>query len=288
MNSYAIQRIIDLERAVEKLKVSQALNSSTTYTIDWIRDQLEADPSFYAWITTSLESDASFYSWLVTSLESDASFYAWFVGALETDVSFYSWIVTSLQSDVAFYNWFRDALEADASFISSLVTSFTGNLAFNNWITNTATYSSESFITLRRTATQTFTGGVQTNITWQAITRNSDNGTQFQTAFVFTPPSATITIPQSGYYTISFSGYVDVASTKRFFLIVNGNAAVINTNDTQASSRYMYFSITNYFDTGDTFAIGLIASVTVIMSVTAEKSTQQSPILHVVRVNAAG
>jgi hypothetical protein len=288
MNSYAIQRIIDLERAVEKLKVSQALNSSTTYTIDWIRDQLEADPSFYAWITTSLESDASFYSWLVTSLESDASFYAWFVGALETDVSFYSWIVTSLQSDVAFYNWFRDALEADATFISSLVTSFTSNLAFTNWITNTATYSSESFITLRRTATDTFTAGVRKAFTWQSIVRQSNNGTQFQTPFVYTPPSASIVIPQSGYYTIAFSGYSDVNSTKQFFLSVNGNPNVINTNDNQAASRFLYFNITNYFDIGDTIILSLTASVNIVLAVNAEKGSNQSPFLQIVRVNAAG
>jgi hypothetical protein len=274
MNSYAIQRIIDLERAVAKLKVSQSLNSSTIYTIEWIRDNLEADAFFYAWI--------------VTSLESDASFYAWFVGALETDASFYSWIVSSLQADVAFYNWFRDALEVDATFISSLVNSFSTSLAANNWIINTATYSAESFITLTRTATQTFTGGVQTNITWQAITRNSNNGTQFQAPFVFTPPSATITIPQSGYYTIAFAGVANVASTKRFYLAVNGNPFVINTNDNQASSARMYSLITNYFDTGDTFQLSMQSSATVIMQVNAEKDTSQSPILHVVRVNAAG
>ena len=246
MNSYAIQRIIDLERAVEKLKVAQALNSPTTYTIEWIRDNLEAD--------------ASFYSWIVTSLEADASFYAWFV----------------------------NALEADASFISSLITSFEGDLGFNNWITNTATYSSESFITLTRTTTQTFTGGAVVTMQWQSVLRNSNNGTQFQSPFVFTPPNTTITIPQSGYYNISFSGYADVVSTKRFFLIVNGVVSVLNTNDNQASSRYLFFNITNYFDTGDTFAINLQSSVTIILSVTAEKAQQQSPILQIVRVNAAG
>jgi hypothetical protein len=246
MDNYVVQRIVELQRAIEKLKVSIALTKPSEYTIDWIRDNLEADASFYAWI------------------------------------------VTSLEADVSFYNWFRDALEADASFISSLVTSFTGNLSFTNWITNTATYSSESFITLTRTATQTFTGSVQTNITWQAITRNSNNGTQFQTPFVFTPPSATITIPQSGYYTIAFTGVADVVSTKRFFLAVNGNPFVINTNDNQASSARMYSLITNYFDTGDTFQLSMTSSATVIMQVNAEKATNQSPILHVVRVNAAG
>jgi hypothetical protein len=246
MDSYTIKRIADLERAIARLKEAAALTKTSEYTIDWIRDNLEADASFYAWI------------------------------------------VTSLEADVSFYNWFRDALEADASFISSLVNSFSLDLAANNWVINTATYSSESFITLTRTATQTFTGGVQTNITWQAVTRNSNNGTQFQTPFVFTPPSPTITIPQSGYYTIAFTGVADVVSTKRFFLSVNGNPFVINTNDNQASSARMYSLITNYFDTGDTFQLSMTSSATVIMQVNAENGTNQSPILHVVRVNAAG
>jgi hypothetical protein len=246
MEQYAFRRISELERAINKLKISAALVSPSSYTIEWIRDNLEADASFY------------------------------------------SWIVTALETDVAFYNWFRDALEADASFISSLISSFEGDLGFNNWILTTATYSSESFITLTRTTTQTFTGGAVVTMQWQSVLRNSDNGTQFQSPFDFTPPNTTITIPQSGYYNISFSGYADVVSTKRFFLIVNGVVSVLNTNDNQASSRYLFFNITNYFDTGDTFAINLQSSVTIILSVTAEKAQQQSPILHVVRVNAAG
>ena len=246
MDSYTIKRISDLERAIARLKEAAALTKTSEYTIAWIRDNLEADASFYAWIVTSLEADASFYSWFVT------------------------------------------ALESDASFISSLISSFEGDLGFNNWITNKATYSSESFITLTRTTTQTFGAGVVTAIQWQAVLRNSDNGTQFQLPFDFPAVSTTLTIPQSGYYTIAFSGYADVVSTKRFFLVVNGVVSVLNTNDNQASSRYLFFNITNYFDTGDTFAINLQSSVTIILSVTAEKAQQQSPILHVVRVNAAG
>jgi hypothetical protein len=246
MEQYAFRRIYDLERAINKLKISAALVSPSSYTIEWIRDNLEADASFY------------------------------------------SWIVTSLETDVAFYNWFRDALEADASFISSLVNSFSLDLAANNWVINTATYSSESFITLTRTATQTFTGGVQTNFTWQSVLFNSDNGTQFQTPFAYTPPSSNIVIPQSGYYTIAFSGVNDVASTKRFFLAVNGNPFVINTNDNQASSARMYFNITNFFDVGDTISLSMTSSATVVTQVNARNGTNQSPILHVVRVNAAG
>jgi hypothetical protein len=246
MDSYTIKRIADLERAIARLKEAAALTKTSEYTIDWIRDNLEADASFYAWI------------------------------------------VTSLEADVSFYNWFRDALEADASFISSLVNSFSLDLAANNWVINTATYSSESFITLTRTATQTFTGGVQTNITWQSVLFNSDNGTQFQTPFAYTPPSANIVIPQSGYYTIAFSGVNDVASTKRFFLAVNGNPFVINTNDNQASSTRMYFNITNFFDVGDTISLSMTSSATVVTQVNARNGTNQSPILHVVRVNAAG
>ena len=246
MDYHVVQRIVELQRAIEKLKVAMALTKTSVYTIEWIRDQLEADPTFYAWI------------------------------------------VSSLQTDVAFYNWFRDALEVDASFISSLITSFEGDLGFTNWVKSVATYSSESFITLTRTATQTFTGGVQTNFTWQSVLFNSNNGTQFQTPFVYTPPSANIVIPQSGYYTIAFSGVNDVVSTKRFFLAVNGNPFVVNTNDNQASSARMYFNITNFFDVGDTIALSMTSSVTVVMQVNALNGTSQSPILHIVRVNAAG
>ena len=246
MDYHVVQRIVELQRAIEKLKVAMALTKTSVYTMDYIRDQLEADPTFYAWI------------------------------------------VSSLQTDVAFYNWFRDALEVDASFISSLISSFEGDLGFNNWIINTATYSSETFITLRRTATDTFTAGVRKLLTWQSVVRLSDNGTQFQTPFAYTPPSANIVIPQSGYYTIAFSGYSDVNSTKQFFLSVNGNPNVINTNDNQTASRFLYFNITNYFDTGDTIALSLTASVNIILAVNAEKGSNQSPFLQVVRVNAAG
>lgn len=246
MDSYTIKRISDLERAIARLKEAAALTKTSEYTIAWIRDNLEADASFYAWIVTSLEADASFYSWFVT------------------------------------------ALESDASFISSLISSFEGDLGFNNWILTTATYSSETFITLRRTATDTFTAGVRKLLTWQSVVRLSDNGTQFQTPFAYTPPSANIVIPQSGYYTIAFSGYSDVNSTKQFFLSVNGNPNVINTNDNQAASRFLYFNITNYFDTGDTIALSLTASVNITLAVNAEKGSNQSPFLQVVRVNAAG
>lgn len=275
MDNYVVQRIVNLQRAIDKLKVSMALTATYTFTIDFIRDQLEQDPTFYAWI--------------VESLESDASFYAWFVSALEGDASFYSWLVTALEADTAFYTWFRTALNADATFISNLITSFQGNTGFTNWVKSTATYSKESFLTLTRTATQTFTGGVQTNFTWQSVIRNSNSSAQFQTPFVTSGlPSANITIPQAGYYTITFSGVVDVTSTKRFFLAVNGNALVINTNDNQASSTRMYSSMTNYFATGDVIVLSMTASVTVVLAVNAENGASQSPILHIVKVNAAG
>jgi hypothetical protein len=246
MDNYLVQRIVDMQRAIDKLKVSMALTVTTTYTMDYIRDQLEADPTFYAWI------------------------------------------VSSLQSDVAFYNWFRDALEVDATFISSLVTSFTSNLAFTNWITNTATYSSESFITLTRTATQSFTANVAQNFTWQSVIRNSNNGTQFQTPFSYSPPNANITIPQSGYYNISVSGALSVSGTKYFYMAVNGSSFVINTYDNQLGTGRFYFAITNYFDTGDIFNLSMQSSVTANLAVNAEKTSNQSPILHVVRINAAG
>ena len=302
MSNYAIQRISDMERAIEKLKISAALVSPSSYTIDWIRDQLEADPTFYAWIVSSLqadvtfynwfrdalEADPTFYTWIVTTLKADPTFYTWIVTTLEADPTFYAWIVTTLEADTAFYTWFRTALNADATFISNLITSFQGNTGFTNWVKSTATYSKESFLTLTRTATQTFTGGVQTNFTWQSVIRNSNSSAQFQTPFVYTPPSTTITIPQSGYYTVSLSAFSDVASTKRIFLAVNGNATVINVNDTQASSRYIYATFTKYLTTGDTIVLSMQTSVTIIVPVTAENTVQESPILHIVKVNAAG
>lgn len=246
MDNYVVQRVVELQRAIEKLKVSMALTKTSVYTMDYIRDQLEADPTFYAWI------------------------------------------VSSLQSDVAFYNWFRDALEVDASFISSLVNSFSLDLAANNWVRNTATYSTESFITLTRTTTQSFAAGVLTNIQWQAVTRNSNSSAQFQTPFSFPGVSPNVVIPQSGYYNISLSGSVDVVSTKRIFLAINGNAFVINVNDNQPSSARLYASMTAYLNTGDVILLQIIFNVAVVMSVVAENATNQSPILHIVKINAAG
>lgn len=274
MDNYAVRRITELQRAVETLRVSVALIKPSTYTIDWIRDQLEADASFSAWIINMLETTPSFYTWIVSALESDASFSAW--------------IVNMLQTNTGFYTWFRNALNADSTFISSLITSFESNLGFNNWLLSTATYSTESFLTLTRTATLSLTGGVVTNITWQTMTRTSNNGTIFQNPFSITLPTATITIPQSGYYLYSFIAFSDVAATKRFFITVNGNTTSLNVNDTQASSRYLYFNAMQYFNTGDTIAIGINPSVTIILSVTGENLTQQSPWFHISKVNAAG
>lgn len=274
MEQYAFRRISEMERAINRLKISVALINPSTYTIEWIRDQLEADPSFS--------------SWIITMLETDPAFYAWIVSALEADVSFATWIVTMLQSNVSFYNWIRDTLKLDSSFISSLITSFEGNLGFNNWVLSTATYSTESFLTLTRTATLSLTGGVVTNITWQSVTRNSNNGTNFQNPFSITVPTATITMPQSGYYHYSFIAFSDVAATKRFFMTVNGNTTSLNTNDTQASSRYLYFNAMQYFNTGDTLSIGINPSVNIVLSVTGENLTQQSPWFHIAKINAAG
>ena len=245
MDNYVVQRIVELQRAIEKLKVSMALTKTSEYTIEWIRDNLEADASFYAWI------------------------------------------VTSLETDVAFYNWFRDALEADASFISSLVNSFSLDSAANNWVINTATYSSESYLTLTRTTNQAFTGGAVTTITWQAVTRNSTPASQFQTPFPFTAPSTSIDIPQSGYYTISLNYTSTVQHTVRVILYVGGTSVSDWAVDGALNARHGA-TITRYFTSGDTVQVGLIPSVTTTMTVVASGSTSESPILHIVKVNAAG
>ena len=245
MNNYAIQRITDLERAVNKLKISIALVSPSSYTIEWIRDNLEADASFYAWI------------------------------------------VTSLETDVAFYNWFVTALESDASFISSLVNSFSLDSAANNWVLNTATYSSESFITLRRTANLALTGGAAIIITWQSVTRNSTPASQFQTPFPFTAPSTIISIPQSGYYTISLNYNSTVQHTVRVILYVGGTSVLDMSVDNTLNLRHGA-TITRYFTLGDDVQVGLIPSVTTTMTVVASGSTSESPFLNIVKVNAAG
>ena len=204
MDNYLVQRIVELQRAIEKLKVSMALTKTSEYTIEWIRDNLETD------------------------------------------------------------------------------------IDFTNWVTSVATYSSESFITLTRITTQSFAASVLTNIQWQAVTRNSNSSAQFQTPFSFPGVSPNIVIPQSGYYNISLSGTVNVVSTKRIFLAINGNTFVINVNDNQASSAFFYASMTTYLNTGDVILLQIIFNVAVVMSVVAENTTNQSPILHIVKVNAAG
>ena len=245
MDNYVVQRIVELQRAIEKLKVSMALTKTSEYTIEWIRDNLEADASFYAWI------------------------------------------VTSLETDVSFYNWFRDALEADASFISSLVNSFSLDLAANNWVINTATYSSESYLTLTRTTNLALTSGVGTTITWQSVTRNSTPASQFQTPFPFTAPSTIISIPQSGYYTISLNYTSTVAHTARAVLYVGGTNVLDMSVDGISNPRHGA-TITRYFTLGDDVQVALVPSVNTTMTVVASGSTSESPILHIVQVNAAG
>lgn len=316
MDNYAINRIVDLERAVNKLKISAALVTPTTYTIDWIRDQLEADASFsawiitmletnasfynwivssleadtnfYTWIVTTLKADATFYSWIVTSLEADTSFYTWLINKIEADTAFYTWLVNKLEADTAFYTWFRNALNADATFISALITSFQGDTGFTSWVRSTATYSKESFITLNRSATLSLPLNTITVVTWQQnAVRRSNTNTTFQTDFIYSGPSTNITIPQNGYYNVSFSGATDVATTQRYVLQVGGVNMVSAYNG--LSAALWSFSTTQYFTTNQVISLALTAvSAAAVLQVNTEWGLNQSPYLHIVKVNAAG
>ena len=127
-------------------------------------------------------------------------------------------------------------------------------------------------LTLTRSATLAITTA-GTTITWQTETRNRG----------FTWSGTQITIPTSGYYSISFTYSADKNATAFVFVYVNTIevlSAVTSTNGTSALSA----GTMRYFNTGDVITIRIQPTVNFVLQLVTEGAVDESPILHIVQL----
>jgi hypothetical protein len=130
-------------------------------------------------------------------------------------------------------------------------------------------------LTLTRSATLAITTA-GTTITWQTETRA--NGITWATT--------DITIPTSGYYAINFTYLANLSHTAYCRLQVNGNGVGLFTDSSIAANTHNFFVI-RYFTADDVVRIQPVPSVNVTISVVAEGSPTESPILHVVQMTGS-
>lgn len=126
-------------------------------------------------------------------------------------------------------------------------------------------------LTLTRSSTLAITTA-GTTVTWQTELRN----------YGFTWSGTAITIPTSGYYTVSMYYSSTVAHTLQARLFVNTQNVDFFVT-TWASSVRQALTLTRYFITGDSVEINLLPLVITTINVTAEGQASESPILHFVQ-----
>jgi hypothetical protein len=130
-------------------------------------------------------------------------------------------------------------------------------------------------LTLTRSATLAITTA-GTTITWQVETRA--NGITWATT--------DITIPTSGYYSISFSYTATTNHTAFCRLLVNGVAVILFT-DSSVSSTSHTFTAMRYFTDDDVVRIQPVPASNTTISLIAANSAGESPILHVVQMTGS-
>ena len=130
-------------------------------------------------------------------------------------------------------------------------------------------------LTLTRSATLSITTAA-TIITWQVETRN--NG--------FTWSGTDITIPTSGYYGIG-AYIVTVASITMFANLVVNSVILIQMPASYLSTTAHGFFAVRYYTTGDVVSIRVGPSSNTTVSVNAENSASESPLIHVTQLTGA-
>ena len=130
-------------------------------------------------------------------------------------------------------------------------------------------------LTLTRSATLSITTA-GTTITWQTETRA--NGIAWS--------GADVTIPTNGYYAINFS-YTATASHTAFCRLLVNSVAVILFADSFISSTSHTFTAIRYFTADDVMRIQPVPASNTTISVIAENSAGESPILHIVQLTGS-
>ena len=129
-------------------------------------------------------------------------------------------------------------------------------------------------LTLTRSATLAIaTAG--TIITWQTETRN--NG--------FTWSGADVTIPTNGYYLLSVI-YASASSTAYANLLVN-SIVVSQVPASYIASTLHTFIIMRYYTADDVINFRVFPSINTTITVAAEDTANESPILHIVQMTGS-
>lgn len=115
-----------------------------------------------------------------------------------------------------------------------------------------------------------------TTVTWQVERRN----------YGYTWTGSTITIPSSGYYNFTMLYQSGTAHTVQGRLFVNSTNVAFMTSSGQSTTRQA-LNITRYCTTADSITINLVPSTNVTISVIAENSASESPILHIVQLTGS-
>ena len=129
-------------------------------------------------------------------------------------------------------------------------------------------------LTLTRSGTLAITTA-GTTITWQTETRN--NG--------FTWSGTDITIPTNGYYGVTLI-FASAVSTAYANIIVN-TAIVAQFPASYVSSTLHTFFIVRYFSADDVVNLRVFPSINTTITVTAEGTANESPILHITQMTGS-
>jgi hypothetical protein len=130
-------------------------------------------------------------------------------------------------------------------------------------------------LTLTRTATLAITTA-GTIITWQVETRG--NG--------ITWSGADITIPTSGYYSISVIYTSGGAHGSTMRLFVNTVNVLSMPSDGLVSVRHA-FAMMRYFQANDVIQVNALPGANTTVQINAEGTTNESPLLHIVQLTGS-
>jgi hypothetical protein len=126
-------------------------------------------------------------------------------------------------------------------------------------------------LTLTRSASLSITTA-GTTITWQTETRNQG----------FTWSGTDITIPTAGYYLLSVI-YASASTTAYANLLVN-SVIVAQIPTSYITSTLHTLIIMRYYATGDIINVRVFPSANTTITVVAENSAGESPILHIAQL----
>jgi len=129
-------------------------------------------------------------------------------------------------------------------------------------------------LTLTRTNTLAITTA-GTIITWESATRNQG----------FTWSGADITIPTAGYYLLSVI-YASASTTAYANLLVN-SVVVAQIPTSYITSTLHTLIMMRYYATGDIINVRVFPSTNTTVTVVAENSFGESPILHIAQMTGA-